>query len=357
MTGVEKWFLGYKPENFDMRIPDEYLKGTCFLCVKVPNEPPMPGEHDFFIGTAFVLRGPTCFPDQSIFYLITAKHVIEDTKAEGYTKLYLRMNRDDGLSTTFSLPDQWHYSSNPAIDVAVMAIPIPPGHTIYAGDINNCATDAEIKKDSIGIGDDVFAIGLFNQRWGHARNIPIMRTGIIASMPDEPFVAESGDAYNAYLIELRSIGGLSGSPVFVHLDFWRGYPEPETDLQIDLTKSEFRMRRHRYLLGVISGHWDLRRQDAATDVVAATDDEEIDRLNTGIAKVVPIQEVLNIINGKEMLELRKKAEEVHIRRTQTTKDSIKPPKQGKSEGITRPEFESILQRVSKKPSESEPKHK
>jgi hypothetical protein len=57
------------------------------------------------------------------------------------------------------------------------------------------------------------------QRAGSTRNIPIVRTGVIAAMPaiDEPFVRK-GEEYHAYLAEMRSIGGLSGSPVFVFLD-------------------------------------------------------------------------------------------------------------------------------------------
>ena len=46
-----------------------------------------------------------------------------------------------------------------------------------------------IKKESIGIGDEIFTVGLFNQKWGEEKNSPIMRTGIIAAMPDEPLQA------------------------------------------------------------------------------------------------------------------------------------------------------------------------
>jgi hypothetical protein len=123
---------------------------------------------------------------------------------------------------TWELPDDWYYSENPAVDVAALFIPIVPGTNIHSVAIENFATDAVIQKESIGLGDDVFAIGLFTRKAGDDRNIPIMRTGIIASMPHEPLEAsESEDTYNAYLVELRSIGGLSGSPVFVNLDFWR----------------------------------------------------------------------------------------------------------------------------------------
>jgi hypothetical protein len=127
------------------------------------------------------------------------------------------MNTDDG-SITFELPDHWLYSENPATDVAIMfiAIHVVAGHRMQSVAIENFATDQVIQQENIGIGDEVFAVGLFNQKWGNERNIPIMRTGIIASMPEEPLLGEIDTPYDAYLAELRSIGGLSGSPVFVY---------------------------------------------------------------------------------------------------------------------------------------------
>jgi len=34
LGGVEKWYH-IRPEDADMRIPDEVLKSVCFLCVKI----------------------------------------------------------------------------------------------------------------------------------------------------------------------------------------------------------------------------------------------------------------------------------------------------------------------------------
>ena len=76
------------------------------------------------------------------------------------------------------------------------------------------ATQEVITNQWIGLGDDIFVTGLFTARTGNNRNIPIVRTGIISSMPDEP-IRDGEFECNAYLAELRSIGGISGSPVFV----------------------------------------------------------------------------------------------------------------------------------------------
>ena len=81
------------------------------------------------------------------------------------------------------------------------------------------ADDVQIRSLNVGIGDELITVGLFTQRHGAQKKIPIVRSGIIAAMPDEPFEDQNtGKPYHAYLVEARSIGGLSGSPVFVSLD-------------------------------------------------------------------------------------------------------------------------------------------
>lgn len=52
MVGDPKYYLGGKPVNADMRIPDEYLESVCFVCVKVPLEN---GQHRIeFAGTGLL---------------------------------------------------------------------------------------------------------------------------------------------------------------------------------------------------------------------------------------------------------------------------------------------------------------
>lgn len=81
------------------------------------------------------------------------------------------------------------------------------------------ADEADIEAHAIGIGDEVLMVGLFTKRYGYRKNIPIVRGGIISAMPEEPIEdQETGNLYDAYLIEIRSIGGLSGSPVIVFKD-------------------------------------------------------------------------------------------------------------------------------------------
>ena len=336
LGGVKRWYIG-RPKDADMRIPDDVLDSVCFICVKVPGG--HGAEVDFFIGTGFFVSVPSRHPDINYLYLVTARHVLDGARKQGYSEFYFRLNRTDGTSFTAGLSGEWFYSENPAEDVAVIPCAFPAEYNIQYRHmpLSMCITEESAQEDKLGIGDELFMVGLFNHRSGEQRNIPIVRTGIIASMPDEPFEDEEGHSYDAYLMETRSIGGLSGSPVFAYLDPLRplaGKP------QYDLRSLTWEIK----LLGVIRGHWDLKRRDTARDsYVDVAENAEIDRLNTGIAQVTPIQGVLEILNGERLKAYRKEGDDLIAQRKQPTLDVELPTKGYEAAGIITPEsFEEAL---------------
>ena len=69
----------------------------------------------------------------------------------------------------------------------------------------------------IGPGDPCFTIGRFVRHDGKVRNTPTARFGQIAQGCEEPL-----DGQESYLVEVRSIGGFSGAPVFVWFDMAHG---------------------------------------------------------------------------------------------------------------------------------------
>src|SRR5262249_33277136 len=68
-----------------------------------------------------------------------------------------------------------------------------------------------------GPGDEIATIGLYTSHSGVSKNIPVVRIGHLAMMPDEPVLTQNGVYLKAYLVEVRSIAGLSGSPVFLNV--------------------------------------------------------------------------------------------------------------------------------------------
>jgi hypothetical protein len=108
-----------------------------------------------------------------------------------------------------------------------------------------------------------------------------VRVGSIASMPLEPVSTRLG-ALEAYLVEARSVGGLSGSPVYVRTEAWR---EDENH--------QFHPRfggNAWHLLGIMHGHWQAPMEDVAVDDGLSTE-----YVNMGIAVVTPIDKLLELV--------------------------------------------------------------
>jgi hypothetical protein len=168
------------------------------------------------------------------------------------------------------------------------------------------ATEEIVSEHRIGIGDDVVIAGLFTQRHGQERNLPIVRSGIVASMPDEHLIdSRSGLPYHAFLIEARSIGGLSGSPVFAVLT-----PGRDADGTLKGEGAAF-------LLGFVRGHWDY---PAPPESLAFSSDESR-MLNMGIATATPIIELQQLLYSEELIRKRNRWDMDYIKSNAPTPDA------------------------------------
>ena len=253
-------------------------------------------------GTASLVSVPAeRVPNGSFTYLLTARHNIRKAEASG-DQLVLRVNMKSGRTDTVNLVGlRWFFPENEASDVAVSSKANALAEHITYRRIPRemFATEEVIEKHSIGVGDELICTGLFVHHFGRKRNVPIIRSGNIAAMPDEPLVdPDSGLDYHAYLAEIRSIGGLSGSPVFVELGVGRQVEGSVNVGGID-----------RFLLGVVRGHWNKNEFDAAADFVV----DEQDELNSGIAIVTPITDALEVLDGEDFARERREAEAAHLR--------------------------------------------
>jgi hypothetical protein len=252
-----------------MRFDEEARKCVVFLCL----------SENSFVGTAFLV-GVTSQKSKMVYsYLVTAKHV-----AEGLTNkpFFVRMNDTQGSCKYIRVEaTNWYYHpSDDAADVAVL----PFGFDWEMFDfkmepLEHFVTDDMIQKEKIGASDEVLITGLFVSATGSRKNQPIVRMGNIAMIPDERIPTKYGNI-EAYLIEARSIGGISGSPVFVSA----------------------RGERRTYLLGLIQAHWEIL-PEMINDAYHISDSE---RVNIGIAVVVPAKKIRETIYRPELIELRKK---------------------------------------------------
>jgi hypothetical protein len=298
--------LVYGDANQLSRVPDQLLDCVCFLCTRDASGAIRVG------GTAFFVSVPAVeVPGAQFVYLVTAAHCITSANESGDT-LGLRLNMRDG-GTTFADVSQlgWTSPDSDGPDVAVSS-PLPSDLSSRGLDYKSVPhamflTEEIITEKDIGVGDELLVTGLFFHRIGRERNHPIVRSGIIAAMPSEPLTDEnSGLEYHAYLAEVRSIGGLSGSPVFVRLG-----PGRTAGGITNLGGPTY------YLLGLIRGHWKRGLYHAADFGTS-----EFESMNTGIALVTPLTDALTVLESEAFVKHRKQEEREFQKQSTPTKDSL-----------------------------------
>jgi hypothetical protein len=303
-------------------IPIEFLKCVVFLCSKHRR------GYDFE-GTGFLVRIDSDDGLVAHRYVVTAEHILSGLESEGKNEVYLRLNYTDRppdphLKTRIS---DWHRESR--TDVGVLPLPLdglPPGTDHLDIPVNPFFLRDEVSVPrGLEVGDEVFFTGLFAQRPGAKKNIPIVRIGNIAAMPGEPIELEDGTSMAAYLIEARSLPGMSGSPVFVPFGPMRSMG-PYT---LVLPQREY------YLLGVDLAHWDVEKRGRHGTAAS---------VNMGIAVVAPIGYVVDLLQRKELADMRKEIERKAKGKSFPKKDRAA----GEAGDIVQEEFESVRKKVGRK---------
>lgn len=200
-----------------MFVPNEVLRAVVFVGVE---DSPTP------IGTAFFVRA-----NGGASYLVTAGHVAAVLDA---TEWWTRSRGPDGSTLQQTLAARWE--RHPETDLAVTQLEVPAAHLAVPWEM--VENNALFESDLFGLGGDLFIPGLFSRHGGSGLE-PILRFGNLSMMPTDAVHTATG-LITAYLCELRSTGGLSGSPVFIapHLLELGGGPGKYA------------------LLGVMQGHWD-----------------------------------------------------------------------------------------------------
>lgn len=145
----------------------------------------------------------------------------------------------------------------------------------------------------------MFACGLFTHVTPDHRTMPIVRRGNIAMLPDVPIETSSGCFANVHLIEMRSIGGVSGSPVFVRPTIDQSIPETFRGI-----KNSFSYGHGATLLGLVQGHWDVDEAAINEPRPVATGRRGV---SMGIAIVVPAIKIIEAIDQPELRALWEEA--------------------------------------------------
>ena len=270
-----------------MLTPDTVRKCVAFLGYEDKNVLRMAGSV-FFLGREIE-------PGRAdIVYAVTALHVINGIRSKGSADIHIRYNNRSDDAEWISTPaEQWFsHPTDSSIDVAILRITLPRESDHLVWPYRLCGTEHLLKINEVGLGDEVFITGLFSNHHGKRRNIPIVRVGNIACFAEEKVYTKSFGAIDAHLIEARSTGGLSGSPVILNLGNIRmNNGVVKTSAQPILL-----------LFGLIHGHYDSSFDSVKPSEVDMLETVTSERINTGIAIVVPFHKIDEVITEYEKRE-------------------------------------------------------
>ena len=265
-------------------------------------------------GTGFLLGFPSRVHDEQLhIYAVTNSHVIAMgcpvirlTTARGETKLF--PFRDD------------HWIRHPdGDDLAICPVSLPSEERLSVVHLMQLIEQRHIEHYRIGPGDEIFMVGRFVGAGGKQRNTPAARFGKVAQMPAEPITRGfSGHKQLSFLVELQTMSGYSGSPVFVQILPFQPRPVPISDppgYAFELPREE-----RLWLLGIDWGH--LSHSERVVDEGGKPHPEGW-RLNSNsfMGVVVPAWKLREILR---LGELEKQREEEDRRFTEELKGGAVP---------------------------------
>ncbi len=167
-----------------MRVPDELRECVCFIRAQWPS-----GTSS--LGTAFFVGVPLGVEGRWFHYAVTARHCIVDLKAAEAAVLEINQRCGARVAVSTRVSD---WLLHETADVAVLPLgEIDPAFEVTAWDADkSVANDDIVREKNIGAGDDVFITGLLVYHPGVTRNLPIVRLGSIAAMPEDPVELTTG---------------------------------------------------------------------------------------------------------------------------------------------------------------------
>jgi hypothetical protein len=304
--------------------------------------------------------------DTEFQHVVTCRHNIESISKK-YRDLgvpdedafvVIRVNKaSGGADFVYSLNDQWEHHPDEAVDVSVAPV-IALETEIPRKDIDvipiqekQCVNDDVIERIDLWAGTPTDTIGLFTSHFGKTHNTPIVRSGVIALMRDSKNLVGTRRGYmDAYLVESRSLGGLSGSPVIVQIEpFWTAGGKIKKANHGDDAA---------YLLGMVHGHFMLEDEN---DIVREDFPEEDqsseksthDELNSGISVVIPIDKVIEAINQDSLMKKRVQIVEIRRKRSGVKEDSSSERTSGVDVPDHKERFNRLLNVAVKPPKSSD----
>ena len=247
------------------------------------------------------------FPKAFLYqYVVTNWHVAVRSKNR-----VVRANSKDGPPYIIKI-DDWY--SDERFDIAIAPYPanipdldcsiIPPAFFV---------TPEGIATHSLGPGEDVFMVGRFVDHDGGETNRPAVRFGNISVMPT-PLEQPNNVLADAFVIDMHSRPGYSGSPVFV-------FRTPGYDLEERLGQGaeQSLLLSGVNFLGLLGIHYDQFPEawpiiGKFGEISPVKHDGPIIRGLSGMTKVLPAWSILEVLNMPGLKDIRDKLDDEHEQR-------------------------------------------
>lgn len=301
-------------------------------------------------GTGFLITIPSeAHEGWDFTYCVTNSHVIR----EGSSPV-IRLNTKDGGKDVIGLRQEDWVHHEDGDDIATCPLNLAdPGYYRYTRIHTEMFVTKElIQQQNMGPGDEVFMIGRFVNHEGRQRNTPAVRFGNISMMPWEEIKHPRGFTVESFLVETRSLGGFSGSPVFV-------YHTPYSPLPASYPERE----QGTWLLGVDWGHLPITEKVRKSDKTLV-DENWVVESNSGQMAVAPAWKLQELIDQEDLAMGRRRADEELTKRKEgstvvldmlpeAAEQSTSPAQA--PDAFTEEAFEDALDRVSRREQPSDPR--
>jgi hypothetical protein len=232
-------------------------------------------------------------------YLVTARHVAEKLEADPFV---VRLNDQNGEGRLDHIDSgEWEYPTDKTIDIAILryippdwasAIALPASEFISAGRFDHF---------EVGPGDAVYLVGLFHLHAGKKQNLVTVHAGTISLNPtEEEIPVDDGEPVkNVYLVEMQTLQGASGSPVYIRpTSEFRGL---DSKYKMDTV---FHAECRDYLLGVWIAAWPGKPDKILAKARQLQQDIWIP---VGMGIVVPASVLYDLLHRPDIAEKRREA--------------------------------------------------
>ena len=311
-------------EDLDMPLIPPRQHCTAFLYESFDDA----AEDKNFLAMGFFIGMPS-EKHKGYFYLhlVTNEHVIQGLKTV-CARIHICSDPKERARGRFSEPDDVgaliiptaSFVTDRKTDLAIAIVTLPDDSLVHHTPIDSLITDFRSSRSPdipfVGVGDEIMMMARIVRRGVHylKENLQVARFGNVALVPkhEEPF----------FLTEMRSVGGHSGSPVWVYLP---GVESEQGSWRICGTPARVRSFGM-MLLGINLGH--LR--DFEPIVTIGQNHKEkahaswLSQKHEAISQVVPAWCITDLLYGNELETRRDRADAKHESGADIVKDSIKP---------------------------------